>query len=159
MTEGERQDDCARGQMTRMEAEIKQLLDEAEYRMRRADRKVRFWSFFDVALGLPAAVLAAVSGAAGLASADARIPAAFLALGSAGFSAASGFLRSEVRLAASRRSRQAWAEVEAGARLIMTQASGLDNEAANEALRRLFDIRRAAMTTYTENTPTGRITS
>ncbi|GHB33794.1 hypothetical protein GCM10010346_66180 [Streptomyces chryseus] len=134
----------------RLQVEVEQLLGEAERQVRKADRHVRFWSFIDVALGFPAAVLAGVSGTAGLASADARVPAALLALVSAGLSAGAGFLRSDVRRAANRRSRRAWAEVEARARLLLAQEPPLlDRQSAQEALQGLFDSRTAAMAAHT----------
>lgn len=136
--------------MTRVQAEIERLLDEAERRGRGANQRVQFWSVIDIALGFPAAVLAGISGAAGLASADARIPAALLALVSAGFSAGAGFLRSDVRRAANRRSRGAWAEVEAGARLLLVQEPQLDPEAVQVALRTLFDTRARALATHSD---------
>ena len=136
--------------MTRVQAEVGRLLDEAERRGRSAHQRVRFWSVIDIALGFPAAVLAGISGAAGLASPDARIPAALLALVSAGFSAGAGFLRSDTRRAANRHSRVAWAEVEAGARLLLVQEARLDPEAVQEALRALFDARARALATHSE---------
>jgi hypothetical protein len=46
---------------------------------------VKFWQAIDVVFGLLAATLAAVAGAAGLASTAGRVPAAILALCAAGF--------------------------------------------------------------------------
>ncbi|WP_327371484.1 hypothetical protein [Streptomyces sp. NBC_01217] len=130
---------------TRLRAETERLLEEARREVRNSDRRVGFWTVVDIGLGFPAAVLAGVSGAAGLASADARIPAALLALVSAGLAAGAGFLRSDVRCAANRRSRRAWGEVEAGARLLLTQEPELDHGGAQEALRVLFQARQAAL--------------
>lgn len=86
-------------------AEVERVLAEAERLERAAHLRVRFWTLMDVALGFPAAVLAALSGAAGLSSPGARVPAALLALVAAGFAAGAGFLRSDVRRAENRRSR------------------------------------------------------
>ncbi|MFI8930196.1 hypothetical protein ACIG3E_21235 [Streptomyces sp. NPDC053474] len=88
------------------------LRDEATLRVRRADRRALWWAVVDVVLGFPAALLAGVSGAAGLATADARVPAAFLALLSAGLAAGAGFLRSDTRCVANKRARRAWAAVQ-----------------------------------------------
>ncbi|WP_254878356.1 hypothetical protein [Streptomyces sp. NA04227] len=134
------------------------MLEEAERRVRGAHLRVRFWSTVDVALGFPAAVLAGISGAAGLASADARVPAALLALVSAGFSAGANFLRSDVRRAANRESRRAWGEVEAGSRLLLAQETYLDREAVQESLRSLFDSRRAAMAIHRGDAQSGSAT-
>src|SRR6266536_2198905 len=57
------------------------------------------WSATHLALGLPTAVLAAAAGATALASAAGRVPAAILALTAAAFSAASTFLKGEIRAA------------------------------------------------------------
>lgn len=145
----------SQGQVTHVRAEVERVLAEAERRERAAHQRVRFWSVTDIALGFPAAVLAGLSGAAGLASPDARVPAALMALVSAGFSAGAGFLRSDVRRAANRRSRLAWAEVEAGARLLLAQETLLDREAVQEALRNLFDSRTRAIAIHTENASDG----
>ncbi|MFH8663237.1 hypothetical protein [Streptomyces afghaniensis] len=140
----------SQGHVTPVRTEVERLLTEAERRGRAAHQRVRFWGVIDIVLGFPAAVLAGLSGAAGLASPDARVPAAVLALISAGLSAGAGFLRSDVRRAENRRSRLAWAEVEAGARLLLTQEDHVDREAIQEALRLLFDSRTKAIATHTE---------
>jgi hypothetical protein len=145
----------AQARVTHVRAEVERVLVEAEQRVRSADRNVGFWTVIDIALGFPAAVLAGISGAAGLASSDARVPAAVLALVSAGFSAGAGFLRSDIRRAANRRSRLAWAEVEARARLLLAQETQLDREAIQEALRNLFASRTRALATHIEDVPGG----
>ncbi|MFF2126554.1 hypothetical protein ACFVW1_14330 [Streptomyces olivochromogenes] len=89
----------SQGQMTPVRAEVERVLVEAERRERSAHQRVRLWGVMDIALGFPAAVLAGISGAAGLASPDARVPAALLALVSAGSLGGAGFLRSDVRRA------------------------------------------------------------
>ncbi|MCX4734356.1 hypothetical protein [Streptomyces sp. NBC_01363] len=130
---------------TRLRVETEHLLEEARREVRNADRRVGFWTVVDIGLGFPTAVLAGVSGAAGLASADARVPAALLALVSAGLAAGSGFLRSDVKCAANRRSRRAWGEVEAKARLLLAQEPELDRVDGQEALRAIFQARQAAL--------------
>ncbi|WP_405827195.1 hypothetical protein [Streptomyces sp. NBC_00105] len=139
------------GQVTPVRAEVERVLVEAERRERSAHQRVRLWGVMDIALGFPAAVLAGISGAAGLASPDARVPAALLALVSAGLAAGAGFLRSDARRAENRRSRLAWAEVEAGARLLLASETQLDREAIQEALRNLLDSRTRAIATHTDN--------
>lgn len=111
------------------------------------------WGVTDIALGFPAAVLAGLAGAAGLASPGLRIPAALLALLSAGLTAGAGFLRCDVRRAENRRSRLAWSEVEARARLLLTQDTQRDREATHQALRDLFDCRTRAIATHAGNDP------
>jgi hypothetical protein len=139
--------------MARLRAEVERLRDEATRQIGRADRRAHLWATIDIVLGLPAALLAAVSGAAGLANSDARVPAAFLALVAAGLSAGAGFLRSDTRRIANKRSRQAWAAVEAEAILVLTHHLYLDHEALAQALRTLFDRRGAAMAAYEADTP------
>jgi hypothetical protein len=129
----------------RLRAEVERLRDDALRQMNRADRRVRFWATLDVALCFPAALLAGLAGATGLAT-TARVPAAVLALLSAGFSAGAGFLRSDVRRIANKRSRRAWGAVDAEARLVL--ALDLDHNGAEAALRRLFDKRQDALAAY-----------
>lgn len=145
----------SQGHVTPVRAEVERVLVEAERRERSAHRRVRLWGVMDIALGFPAAVLAGISGATGLASPDARVPAALLALVSAGLSAGAGFLRSDARRAENRRSRLAWAEVEAGARLLLAQETQLDREAIREALRNLLGSRTRAIATHTEDAQGG----
>jgi hypothetical protein len=76
-----------------------------------------------------------------------------LALTSAGLSAGVSFLRSDVRLDRNRRTRAAWAEVEAGARLLLAEETQLDREATHEALRILLDSRTRAIAANTEVPP------
>ncbi|MFD8953957.1 hypothetical protein ACFV0B_34465 [Streptomyces xanthophaeus] len=140
-----------RPQMTPVRAEVERVLLEAEHREDSAHQRVRIWGIMDIALGFPAAVLAGISGAAGLASPGFRVPAAVLALVSAGFSAGSGFMRSDERRAESRRSRLAWAEVEAKARLLLAEEAQLDREAIRDSLRNLLDSRTKAIATHTED--------
>ncbi|MGH3311314.1 MAG: hypothetical protein ACRDP3_12130 [Streptomyces sp.] len=147
-------DDRSEERVTLFEAEVERLREEAVHQRRVADRRARFWAFTDIAMGFPAALLAGVSGAAGLAFAEARVPAAVLALLAAGFSAGAGFLRSDVRRTANKRARRAWAALEDEARLV--QAGGfhhdgrarLSSEAIHQALRSLFDRRQAALSAY-----------
>ncbi|MET7616076.1 hypothetical protein [Streptomyces sp. NPDC005408] len=132
----------------RLRAEVERLRDEAMQQLNLADRRARIWVIVDIALGFPAALLAGASGAAALATADARVPAALLALVAAGFSAGAAFLRSDSRRIANKRARQAWASVEAEASLVLTQEH-LDRE----ALRALFGTRQAALAAYEGGEP------
>ncbi|GGO83828.1 hypothetical protein [Wenjunlia tyrosinilytica] len=136
-------------------AELERLRDEAERQRRISHRRVAMWGSLDIVLGFPAAVLAAVSGATGLATADARVPAALLALISAGFAAGASFLRSDVRQVANKRSRSAWTAVEAEARLALADEVYRDPQRLHRALRHLFDGRQAAMAAYEGEAPNG----
>ncbi|MFD7920838.1 hypothetical protein ACFV3R_16630 [Streptomyces sp. NPDC059740] len=132
-----------RGPAGRLLAEAERLRKEARRMTTLADRRAAFWAIADIALGFPAALLAAVSGAAGLATADARTPAALLALASAGLSAGAGFLRSGTRRTGHKRARRAWAALEGEATLAVTR-----EQVDQESLRRLFEMRQAALGAY-----------
>ena len=84
-------------QVEHLRKEVEALIAEARIEARHAETWARFFRGVNVVLGLPAAILAAVSGATGLLSADGRIPAAFMALAVAAFSAVMTFLRPNER--------------------------------------------------------------
>ncbi|MFF8788688.1 hypothetical protein [Streptomyces sp. NPDC015125] len=132
----------------RPRAEVERLGDEATRQKDLAHRRAEFWVKADIALGFPAALLAGVSGAAGLASADARVPAALVALTAAGFAAGAGFLRSDSRRLANKRARQAWALVEARARMKLAQDSVLP-----EDLAEVLASRQVALAAYEGEEP------
>ncbi|MGX7759715.1 hypothetical protein ACWQ06_13780 [Streptomyces angustmyceticus] len=135
----------------RPRAEVERLRDEATRQKDLAHRRAEFWVKADIALGFPAALLAGVSGAAGLASAAARVPAALVALVAAGFAAGAGFLRSDSRRLANKRARQAWAFVEARARMKLAKERVLP-----EDLGEVLESRQAALAAYEgEESPPG----
>ncbi|MER6994869.1 hypothetical protein [Streptomyces sp. NPDC000410] len=134
-----------------LRAEIERLRDEATRHKTLAHRRAEFWAKAHVALGFPAALLAGTSGAAGLATADARIPAALLALASAGFAAGAGFLRSDTRCRANKRARHAWAAVEGRATVALAR-----ERVTPEDLGELMTHRQAALASYdSEDSPPG----
>ncbi|WP_242574181.1 hypothetical protein [Streptomyces sp. NP-1717] len=130
-------------QMRHLTAEVEKIAAEAGVGARRAQRRGKFWNATHLMLGFPAAVLAAVSGAAGLTSPDARVPAAILALLAAGFSSGAAFLRAEARQLANLRRRYAWQEVEVRARLVLAREAYMTEEDLYQALSRLLEQRRA----------------
>ncbi|MGW7239822.1 hypothetical protein [Streptomyces sp. NPDC054804] len=132
----------------RLRAEIERLRDEATRQRTLAHRRAEFWTKMDIALGFPAALLAGTAGTAGLASADARVPAALAALTSAGFAAGAGFLRSDSRRRANKRARHAWASVEARATVALTQ-----EHVTPEILGSLLECRQAALVAYDGEEP------
>lgn len=134
--------------LSRPRAEVERLCDEATRQKDLAHRRAEFWVKADIALGFPAALLAAVSGAAGLASADARVPAALVALAAAGCAAGAGFLRSDSRRLANKRARQAWALVEARARMKLAQDRVLPDDLAE-----VLESRQAALAAYEGEEP------
>ncbi|TXS39289.1 hypothetical protein EAO72_20290 [Streptomyces sp. or43] len=124
------------------------MRDEATRQRNLAHRRADFWAKADIALGFPAALLAGTAGAAGLASADVRIPAALAALASAGFAAGAGFLHSDTRRRANKRARHAWASVEAGAMVALNQEL-----VSSEDLSDLLELRQAALAAYDGEEP------
>lgn len=132
----------------RLRAEIERLRDEATAQRALAHRRADFWNTAHIVLGFPAALLAAVAGAAGLATAEARVPAALLALASAGFTAGAGFLRSDARRIANKRARRAWAELEGRAGVKLAQ-----ERLTPEDLRELLGCRQSALAAYDGEDP------
>ncbi|MCH0538040.1 hypothetical protein I3F58_00375 [Streptomyces sp. MUM 203J] len=123
--------------------EVERLRDEAARHRSLSDRRAGRWVKVEIALGFPAALLAGVSGATGLASADARIPAALMALTAAGLAAGAAFLRSDARRRANKRARQAWAAVEDRAGRLLVQDS-----VSSEDLDKLYALHQAALAAY-----------
>lgn len=127
----------------RLRAEVERLREEAARQRALAHKRADFWTRLDIALGFPAALLAGTAGAAGLATADARIPAALIALASAGFAAGAGFLRSDTRRRANKRARHAWADVEGRATVKLAQ-----ERLTPDDLGELLERRQAALAAY-----------
>ncbi|MFJ9350271.1 hypothetical protein [Streptomyces sp. NPDC101237] len=134
-----------------MRAENERLRDEATRQRALAHHRSEFWTNMDIALGFPAALLAGAAGTAGLASPDARVPAAFTALAATGFAAGAGFLRSDTRRRANKRARHAWALVEARATVALTQ-----EHMTPEILGDLLECRQTALAAYDGDEPRPR---
>ncbi|MFG3354971.1 hypothetical protein [Streptomyces sp. NPDC048001] len=126
-----------------LRAEIGRLRQEAVHQRRLAHRRAERWNTAHILLGFPAALLAGTAGAAGLSSADARVPAALIALASAGFAAGAGFLRGDVRCQANKRARGAWGAVEDAATLALSRP-----HPSTDDLAALFPLRQAALAAY-----------
>jgi hypothetical protein len=129
--------------MRHLRGEVERIIEEARIGARRAKRRGKLWNATFLTLGFPAAVLAGISGAAGLASAGARVPAAVLALLAAGFSAGSGFLRADARQMANLRRRYAWQHLETRARLVLAHEAYENVDRLYGALIDLLEIRAA----------------
>ncbi|MFB7510936.1 hypothetical protein [Streptomyces broussonetiae] len=128
-------DDVVGSQVADLQAEC------AEHARKNRFRR-RFWRFTHAALGLPAAVLAGISGATGLSSTDARVPAAVLALVSAGLSAAIAFLKPEVHQRAAHARSRAYLALEVEARFALTQAASRGEAVPLTVYRNLLERRR-----------------
>ncbi|MEV4972234.1 hypothetical protein [Streptomyces scopuliridis] len=126
-----------------LRAEVEKLITEAQIGARRAQRRAKLWHAAYLSLGFPAAVLAGISGAAGLASAGARVPAAILALLAAGFSAGSTFLRADARHMTNLRRRYAWQNLETRARLVLAYDAYESPQHLHAALLGLHELRLA----------------
>ncbi|MFB7247397.1 hypothetical protein ACFCYX_33625 [Streptomyces populi] len=130
-------------QLLALRTEVEKIVAEARIGARRAQRRAKLWHAVYLGLGFPAAVLAGISGAAGLASEGARVPAAVLALLSAGFVAGSTFLRSDARHMTNLRRRYAWQNLESRARLVLAYEAYEGPEPLHTALVALHEMRAA----------------
>lgn len=128
-------DDAVGGQVADLRAEC-------EDQARRNRLRRQFWRATHAALGLPAAVLAAISGATGLSSEGARVPAAVLALISAALGAAIAFLKPEMHQRAAHARRRAYLALEVDARFVLTQAASTGDPVPLNVYRDLLERRR-----------------
>lgn len=97
------------------------LIADCDLRAYDAQRASKRWGRAYYSLGLPAAVLATIAGATGLASTAGRIPAAIVALISAGLTTAAAFLNSNENKQQSTRLSAAWQELADDVRLVVIQ--------------------------------------
>ncbi|MEU1280617.1 hypothetical protein [Streptomyces sp. NPDC005805] len=132
----------------RLRVEIERLRQEAGHQRQLAHRRAEWWNKAHILLGFPAALLAGTAGAAGLATPDARIPAALIALASAGFAAGAGFLRGDTRCRANKRARSAWAAVEDAATLALSRP-----HLSSDDLGTLLPLRQTALAAYDAGDP------
>jgi hypothetical protein len=125
--------------------ELQELIRNAKDRGSTAQHWARFWQVVDIFFGLAAAVLAAIAGAAGLATAAGRVPAAILALSAAGLAAANQFLSSGERYERNRRRRNAWQALELDARVEQAKVGDPAAENLDEVMHGLLRRRIAIM--------------
>jgi hypothetical protein len=125
--------------------QLGRLAANAESQSKKTGRWARFWQVTDITLGLATAVLAAIAGATGLASAAGRVPAAILALVAAGLTAASKFLESRERYERNRKRRNALQALERDARFADASQGCPGAESLRDALRSLNDRWTAIM--------------
>jgi hypothetical protein len=100
-----------------VEGTFRALIAECDLNAFDTRRASRWWGRAYYMLGLPAAVLATVAGATGLASTAGRVPAAVIALVAAGLTAASTFLTSDRNQRRSIVISAAWSKLADDARL------------------------------------------
>lgn len=97
--------------------------------------QLKLWRAMNILLGIPAAVLAAVSGGTGLAQPDAGTVPAVLALIAAGFGAALTTLNPSRRAAQAQSAANAYLEIQTAARqLLLVDLETLDRVEAREKL-------------------------
>ncbi|WP_083889465.1 SLATT domain-containing protein [Nocardia pneumoniae] len=96
--------------------ELDRLEESAMYSAQGQFEQAKLWRSINLLVGIPAALLAAVSGATGLADAANRIVAAYLALGSAGLSALVTLLNGNRRTQQAHSAANAYLEVQTAAR-------------------------------------------
>ena len=96
--------------------ELKNLEESAMYSSQSQFEQAKFWRGVNIIFGAPAAVLAAVSGATGLASVSNRVTAAYLALVSAGLGALVTALNADRRSTQAHSAANAYLEVQTAAR-------------------------------------------
>jgi hypothetical protein len=110
---------------SRAAAELEDLLDEAANAAAYYDILGGRWSQLYLMLGLPAAILAAIAGATALASTTTRVLAGFIALASAGLSAAVAFLNSKANEERYAGLGAAWAALDSAVREAVSKVSRL----------------------------------
>jgi hypothetical protein len=110
---------------SRAAAELEDLLDEAANAAAYYDILGGRWSQLYLMLGLPAAILAAIAGATALASTTTRVLAGFIALASAGLSAAVAFLNSKANEERYASLGAAWAALDSAVREAVSKVSRL----------------------------------
>lgn len=119
-------------------AEVDRIHESAVWSGQGQFEQMKLWRAMNMVLGIPAAILAAVSGGTGLAATEAtRLP-AVLALVAAGFGAALTTLNPSRRVAQSQAAGNAYLEIQTDARQFLTiRLSHLGWDEAQEELRTL----------------------
>jgi hypothetical protein len=102
-------------------AALQSLIADSDLRAYDTLRASKFWGRAYYMLGLPAAVLATIAGATGLATTAGRIPAAIIALIAAGLTTAATFLNSNENRQQSSKLSAAWQELADDVRLAVIQ--------------------------------------
>lgn len=101
---------------------LRSLIEDSDLRASDAQRASKRWGRAYYLLGLPAAVLATIAGAAGLASTAGRIPVAIVTLAAAGLATAATFLNSSENKQHNSKLSAAWQELADDVRLALIQA-------------------------------------
>lgn len=99
-----------------IEAELKRLEESAAYSSQAQFEQAKFWRGLNLLIGAPAAILAAISGTAGLSSVSNRVMAAYLALIAAGLGALITILNTNRRTTQAHSAANAYLEVQTASR-------------------------------------------
>ncbi|HAM02643.1 MAG TPA: hypothetical protein DCQ30_10545 [Acidimicrobiaceae bacterium] len=129
--------------------ELERIEESAKYSGQTQFEQAKFWRGFGLVVGLPAAVLAAISGGTGLADAAARVPAGAEALAAAGLGAVLTAVGAAKRVSNAHASGNAYLSIQTDARqLRLIDLPTLDAEQARQHLaeltKRLADANAAA---------------
>ena len=128
-------------EIAQLRSDLVDFTQDLDKRTDRAGFATRAWQALDYILGLPAAVLATISGTTGLASTTGRVPAAVMALIAAGLTAVTSFLHSNDNHSRSRERRNAYLSLESDTRLELARAGRLDAQALSAVLKQLYHRR------------------
>ena len=128
-------------EIAQLRLDLHAFIKDLRKRKDRASFATRAWQALDYILGLPAAVLATISGTTGLASTTGRVPAAVMALIAAGLTAVTSFLHSNDNHSRSRERRNAYLSLESDTRLELAHAGRLDAQALSAVLKQLYHRR------------------
>jgi hypothetical protein len=124
---------------------LEELITDARERGRKCLFWAQLWQVADLGLGLATAVLAAVAGATGLASAAGRVPAAIMALTAAALTAGTRFLRSNERYARNWRRYNSWQVLERDARFASASEGYPGTRSLYESIQALLEGRIAIL--------------
>jgi len=101
---------------TAIESELRRLEESATYSSQMQFEQTKLWRTVNLGLGLPASMLAAVSGATALASTTGRLTAGVLALAAAGFGAVLTTVNASHRMNQAASAANAYLEIQTAAR-------------------------------------------
>lgn len=133
-----------------VESEIEDFRKDCQRLAHIGSVQARNWELVHSVLGLPAAVIAAISGTTGLTATGARVPAAILALISAGLVAAASFLHPQVRAEEARVRTNALLVLDAQAKFALIQARERRRGVPLETFRSLLERKTMIVTGRTE---------
>ncbi|MCA1604373.1 MAG: SLATT domain-containing protein [Acidobacteria bacterium] len=122
-------------------AEADRIYESALYSAQGQFEQAKLWRLLNLALGVPAAALAAVSGGTGLAGKGSTVP-GVLALLAAAFGATLTTVNASRRMTQAQASANAYLELQTAARQFLTiDLVSMSREPARETLRSLTDTR------------------